>query len=65
MTVIQRECKIMSVLCWLVIVNAIFHFAAPVCLHYFNICKKIMKPILDYGAQGSGADPGSWQSACR
>jgi len=23
------------------------------------------QPVLDYRAQGSGADPGSWQSACR
>jgi len=27
--------------------------------------KRYKWPILDYGAQGSGADPGSWQSACR
>ena len=30
-----------------------------------NLNIKRLQPILDYPAYGSGADPGSWQSACR
>ena len=50
----------------------VFSFCSVLFLYLYGeiveyICYVLhaIAPILDYRAQGSGADPGSWQSACR